>query len=90
MPGLDGIEYHTLYADKPIILKDSSSNKSQIQFYNEDKEWEVVSINDKTKLKLVSQLTIIDICEGKYPFPDVIQVVYEGTTFTFTPIPVYE
>jgi hypothetical protein len=30
------------------------------------------------------------ICNGDYPLPEILSVVYDGVTFTFTPIPVYE
>ena len=33
---------------------------------------------------------ICSICEGHYPLPEIISVVYIDVTFTFTPIPVYE
>jgi hypothetical protein len=33
---------------------------------------------------------VVEICDGDYPFPEIIQVDHNGTIFTFTPIPVYE
>jgi hypothetical protein len=39
-------------------------------------------------LKYMTEL-VFPISEGSYPLPEVISVVHDGATFTFTPIPVY-
>lgn len=38
----------------------------------------------------ISGVIYLEICDGTYPLPEVISVVKDEVTFTFTPIPVYE
>jgi hypothetical protein len=52
-------------------------------------EIDILSFNQYTVLQLW-HMTYFKICNGFYPLPRIISVVYDGTTFTFTPIPVYE
>jgi hypothetical protein len=73
------------YKDYPIILTRRSGD-----------HWtssEIGNIDIITPGSTVFQLwhmTYFEICDGFYPLPEIISVVYDGTTFTFTPIPVYE
>ena len=85
-----GVEEIYFYKDSPIILTfmpdrhDPSWASSEI--YDE------ININTTpvgTNLYLLG-IHLVNICDGDYPLPEVISVVYDDTTFTFTPIPVYE
>lgn len=79
------------YKDSPYVLT----------FVPEDsfQPWSL-SVNSYTKLVIrkpgektnfyISGMIFLEICDGYYPLPEVISVVKNGVTFTFTPIPVYE
>jgi hypothetical protein len=74
-----------IYADSPITLFFDSSSyiwEAKDMFFRIHKLFGV--------LKLVGDTMVVEICDGDYPFPEIIQVDHNGTIFTFTPIPVYE
>ena len=78
-----GFEFQ-FYADTPILLK-----RFENIWHDDNKILLIHKPMGFTNLNLNDSI-FFTICESEYPFPDVIQVVYERTTFTFTPIPVYE
>lgn len=86
-PGVEDINF---YKDSPIILSFTSirpeTSWASSEIYDE------ININTTlagTSLYLLG-MALFKICDGSYPLPEVISVVYGDTTFTFTPIPVYE
>jgi hypothetical protein len=87
LPGDEPVDFH-FYKDSPIILSFIFEN-----YWGTGKYMGGLEIKneggDTTRLFL-DEVSIFSICEGYYPLPEIVSVVKNGVTFTFTPIPVYE
>ena len=78
----------TFYKDSPYVLTFIADDQWRLNF-NELGGLEIYKPRETTNLYLYG-MVFFKICDGTFPFPEVISVVYSGVTFTFTPIPVYE
>jgi hypothetical protein len=86
-PGLpDSVSF---YKDSPIILTPPSPS-SHNNWQSDNNTVAVYKMNGRMNLYIPTGMYSFTICDGDYPFPEIISVVYNGVTFTFTPIPVYE
>lgn len=81
------------YKDSPYVLTFAPEEDSSYMIWG-------LSVDSYTELVIhkpgegtilsISGMAFIKICSGDYPLPEVISVVKDNVTFTFTPIPVYE
>ena len=81
------------YKDSPYVLTFTPEEASTYMIWG-------LSLNSYTQLVIhkpggdtifsISGMPFLKICYGSYPLPEVISVVKDEVTFTFTPIPVYE
>ena len=78
----------TFYKDSPYVLTFIAEDIWRLNF-NELGGLEIDKPRETTNLYLYGMI-FFEICDGTFPLPEVISVVYSGVTFTFTPIPVYE
>jgi hypothetical protein len=89
-----GFDKITLYANEPMVFvfngyKEDWKNEST-RLWNYGK---FIIEKRRTHTGLYYGSIICQICEGIYPIPEIVSAPgtrYNDTTFTFTPIPVYE
>lgn len=72
------------YKDSPIILTFESQD-----WWSSSEKITIRKPIESTNLYLF-EMGFFAICNGSYPLPEVISVIHNEVTFTFTPIPVYE
>lgn len=89
-----GERYVTLYKDNPIMLKlrDDWLPFGDDCWVSDNGILVILNFNDPGSSTFrINGVTLFFIDENKiYPLPEILQYVYRNTTFTFTPIPVYE
>lgn len=89
-PGSEEIHF---YKDSPIMLHFTTVNTfGDVAWYaDENREIGIYTPTSHTNFYLC-YMPYFNICEGPYPLPEIISILDKstGTTFTFTPIPVYE
>ena len=78
----------TFYKDSPYVLTFITEGEWRLNFNNYG-GLEIRKPIETTNWYLYG-MVFFKICDGTFPLPEVISVVKEEVTFTFTPIPVYE
>ena len=78
----------TFYKDSPYVLTFIAEDSWRLNF-NKLGGLEIHKPRETTNLYLYGMI-FFEICDGTFPISEVISVVKDGVTFTFTPIPVYE